>query len=194
MIGPQNLNINNYLMLYAKSQSTSAITYMYGQYLTNNSIYDIYDINSLNESIPNNLSTYNTEGNEINYILLPPSDNKNYFYLNVLSNSPEMIELIPNYYNDYEGFIPNPNLNQIFVLNSTLKSEMNLNFISRNAIMIKAVSLKGEGEIYLNNQKVFNLNKENNRILITLPSDIDDKIKIKNRRNENNQNFFFYFK
>ena len=172
MIDFSQFTPNNYLILYAKSKSDNVKMYMKGGYLENNTIYDMFDIESLKNAIPNKNAKFDTENNDINYILLPPNKEDKYFYLNVLSNSPSEIELISNFYNFNDDFIPNPNLIQLFSLKNSPKDELKLNFISINSIMINAVLLKGEGEIKYNN-KVFNLDKKNNQILFPQNSNVD---------------------
>ena len=183
MIDSSQFSPNNYIILYPKTKSINEKIYMKGDYLTNNTIYDILDIESLNNCIPNRNANFDTENNDINYILLTPNEENKYFYLNVLSNSPSEFELISNFYNYNDDLIPNPNLMQIYALKNSVKNEIKLNFISINSIMINAVLIKGEGEIHFNN-KVFNLNEKNNKILFALTSDVKESLIFKNKNIE----------
>ena len=187
MITPSVLNCLDYLILYAKSQSKYAKTIIYGDYLINNTIYDLYDDRQLEYYIPNINSTYKSEKNNQNFIFLYPKENSNYFYISVISNDSSSIELISNFYNYNDGFIPKPNLMNIFVLNKDLKNEIKLNFNSENSIMINVQSLYGKGEINYNEKK-YNLKDINDRISFSFKSDIDEYLIIKNKNIHNNEN------
>ena len=192
MIETQKLYKNNTLFINAKSDSNNGKIYMYGIFLPNNTIYDVFDIDYLTKNIPTiTTAQYMTEGDKISYIFVPPTDNRNYFYLSVFSNSPEIIRLITNYYNYDDVVNLNPYLNQIFLLNDELNDEIKLNFLSKNPIMIKIFSLVGEGEISFC-EKIFYLNEKNNQILVALPSEVDKNIIVKNKKGRSNQDLIFY--
>ena len=192
MIESGNLLENNYLIIFANSFSENTVVDIYANFLTNNTIYDFFDIDILEKNIPNVGATYTTGREKINYILVPPTTNQNYLYLRIYSYNQETVELIPNYFNYNENTIFNPYLKQVFILNNNnkIKNEINLNVISTNSIMIKVVALEGEGEIYFS-EKTFSLNENNNQILFTFPSDLNENIYFKNEKKGNN-NFIFY--
>ena len=192
MIEPQKLYKNNTLLINAKSDSANGKIYMYGEFIHNNTIYDVFDIDYLTKNIPTiTTAQYMTGGDKINYIFVPPTDNQTYLYLSVFSNSPEIIRLITNYYN-YDDIVNlNPYLNQIFLLNNGLNDEIKLNFLSKNPIMIKAFSLAGEGVISFG-EKNFYLSEKNNQLLVALPSDFDESIIVKNKTAGTNEDFIFY--
>ena len=192
MITPSKLNALNYLILYSKSQSKDAKTSIYGKYLTDNDIYHL-DKEELSAFPDENNSQYNSEINNKNYILLPPDENQNYFYVSVISDSPSTIEFFSNFYNYNDDFIPNPNSMQIFVLNKSLKNEIKLNFISQNPIMINVQSLYGKGEINYNNKK-YEIKEKNDKISFALGSKIEDYLIIKNKNEDSTQieDFIFY--
>ena len=185
MIETSNLN---YLMVYAKSQSDNGETYMYGNFITNNEKYDIFDKDYLQRYIPEEDAEFKGYNKDINYIFLKANSEKKYFYLSIISNNSNLIELFINFYNHYNGFIPNPNLMQLFILNQETKNEINLNFLSKNAIMISTVILKGEGELSFGN-KGYNLNEKNNKILFAFNSDVEEILTIKNKAEKD---FIFY--
>ena len=199
MVDSSGIASDNYLFLYSKSRSGNGKIYMKGDYLNNNTIYDIFDIESLNNSVPNKNAKFDTENNDIHYILLSPNEDNKYFYLSVLSNSNSPIELISIFYIYNDGLIPRPNLMQIFLLNNSLKNEINLNLISPNSIMINAGLIKGEGEIYFN-KKIFKLNEKNKKILFAENSDINENLIFKKKNigndtllsSEKEEDFIFY--
>ena len=194
MITPSKLSSIKYLILYSKSPKNIK-TSIYGNYLPNNYIYDLYYEN-LTHLIPDENAQYNSEINNKDYILLPPDENQKYLYVSVISNSSRTIEFISNFYKYNEVFIPDSNLMQIFVLNKDLKNEIKLNFISENPIMVKIESIYGKGEIIFN-EKIYNLKDENDKIIFALSSNIDDYLIIKNEGNTDNilseeEDFLFY--
>ena len=79
------------LMIYSRSQSQSAVTNMYGEFIEQD-IYDIFNEQKLEEKIPTDSATYNTQREEMDYIFLTLSG-KNKF--NSLSFLIVLIKRIP---------------------------------------------------------------------------------------------------
>ena len=182
IISPSSLYSFNYLLLYSKSYSENSKVDIYGKFFAENN--DISLILNEDES-----SCYSNKNTDNNFLLVPPNESNNYFYVKVISNYSNTIELISNFYN-YD-VIPTPNLMQIYILNRTLKNEITLNFLSINPIYINIVSLKGEGKIKFKD-KAYDLKENDSRRAFALNTNSDKYIiKINNAGNEN-ENFIFY--
>lgn len=148
MIKYNSINVARNMMIYARSQSKSATTYMYGNFLEKE-IYDTFNINELNNQIPKENALYNTKNYNIDYISLNINeDNKNsYFYVKVTSDRDSVIELITSFTSfDTEEISPNPSSIQLFQVKKgqTLK----LNFSTRKRLLINIASILGRAQLY----------------------------------------------
>ena len=192
MIKYCDFDVKDYTILYSKSEeSKNSIIYMYGNYINKETDYlDNKDI------IPKEDATYKTDINKSDFIFLPPNKNNDYFYLSIVSNSPNMIELYSSFYNYFNELIPNPDLKQFFALDKTLKNEMKIKFISKESIMVNLVSLYGKGTFDFNG-KSYNLDEKNDKISLALNLNADENIIFKNNNNNELNNdtipeFVFY--
>ena len=80
------------LMIYSKSQSPSATTYMYGDFIQKD-IYDRFDIGNLQTIIPKDgTSAFNTKNEKIDFIFLTLSDTNSHFYVSVISDQPDILK------------------------------------------------------------------------------------------------------
>jgi len=84
MIKYDSINITRNLMIYARSQNKSAITYMYGEFLEKE-IYDTFNSGELQSKMPKENANYSTKRDNNNYISLTINDKnrKSYFYNNI---------------------------------------------------------------------------------------------------------------
>ena len=181
MINPSTLYKINYLLLYAKSQYENSEINIYGQYFSQND-----DINSF----PNEKSPYSNKEDGNNFMVIEPNEYQFDFYVSVISNSSNTIEFITNFYNYYKGYIPTPNIMQIYVLGKSFSNEIMLNFVSVNSIYINMVSLKGEGQINFKD-KYFYLKGKDFKKSFALNGGDDKEFNIINTGNQG-ENFIFY--
>ena len=148
MIKYNSINKTRNLMIYPRSQSKSAITYMYGEFLSKE-IYDAFNIDELEKKIPKENAQYSTKRDNNDYISLN-INNKNkgsYFFLKVTSDKDSVIELITSLTSfDIEELSPNPSSIQLFQLKKNQK--LKLNFLTRKRLLIKIASIFGEAKLY----------------------------------------------
>ena len=127
MINYNAINVTRNLMIYPRSQSKSAITYMYGEFLSKE-IYDAFNIDELKKKIPKAEAQYSTKRDNNDYISLNINDkhSKSYFYLKVTSDRDSVIELITSLTSfDIEELSPNPSSKQLFQLKQNQKLKLN---------------------------------------------------------------------
>ena len=137
----------NDLIIYAKSQSASAMVYMYADFVENE-IYNSYDIKKLKELIPNNeKAQYNTKKDKSKFIFLEYGNFKMNAFLSVISDSAEPIELYTSFKTFEDQLSPNPSSAQIYSLDVN-KKNITLDFITSKSIAVKVTSLFGEGRLY----------------------------------------------
>ena len=148
MIKYDSINITRNLMIYARSQNKSAITYMYGEFLEKE-IYDTFNSGELQSKMPKENANYSTKRDNNNYISLTINDKnrKSYFYVKVISDGDNVIELITSLTSfDLEEISPNPSSIQLFQLKKNQK--LKLNFSTRKRLLINLASLFGEAKLY----------------------------------------------
>ena len=159
------------LMIYAKSQSSSASTYMYGDFITN-TIYDNFEKDTLIEKIPvEGKSKYNTKRDQIDFIFLTLSDIQSHFYLSVISDKPDVIGLLTSFKTFDKELSPNPSSVQLFAVNNG--PSIKLKFKTTKPILINIVSLYGSSKLYLqeeNNVEYF-IRGRDDRISLAIPRD-----------------------
>ena len=130
----------NHLIIYAKSQSTKNNINMYADFIT----VDLYrnTNNQLNQAIPNQKAFYKTTEKNPNYIYFPYFDDNNYLYVNVESDSSDIIEFITSLSTYDKELILNPNSLQLFALKN---KNIRFSFIDNKNSLINIKSLVGEG-------------------------------------------------
>ena len=148
MIIYNQLDFINDLMVYSKSQSSSAETYMYGKFLEN-SIYDSYNIDELNYNIPDENAPYNTKKEEIDFIYLTMAEVQSHFYVSAISNEPDIIEFITSMKTYDSEISPNPSTIQLF---SMKEKTMKLKFLTQKGLFINIVSLHGNAKLNLESE------------------------------------------
>ena len=114
---------------------------MFGNFNIVKYIYDEFIENLIKLSIPNKKATFNNEVNNelVDFIFINNIENyKNeneYFYLNILSDSLNTIEIYVSSYN-YNELLSNTNIKQFFALDKNIENKMQLNFLTQNALML----------------------------------------------------------
>ena len=156
------------LMIYSRSQSQSAVTNMYGEFIEQD-IYDIFNEQKLEEKIPTDSATYNTQREEMDYIFLTLSDLDSHFYVSVVSDKPEIIELITSFKTFDTQLSPNPSSIQLYSVNND--ESIRLNFITRKPLIINIVSLTGSSVLYFEDEKdvQYALRGRDDRISLAIP-------------------------
>ena len=138
----------NDLIVYAKSQSPSAILYIYGNEI-NSEIYNSYNIEQLKENIPDEITAkYNPRKEKKNFIFLSFIDTSKNLFISVISDKNDMIELYSSTKTWENTLSPNPSSAQIYSINKN-KDKLNINFITTKSFSINIHSLYGEANIYL---------------------------------------------
>ena len=157
-------------MIYAKSQSLSASTYMYGKFI-GTEIYDNFDKNSLEENIPGENSKYNTKRDRIDFIFLTLPDLYSHFYVSVISDKPDIIEFISSFKTFDNQLSPNPSSVQLFAVNND--PSINLKFRTTKPLLINIVSLYGSIKLHFkDDDKVeYFLRGRDDRISLAIPND-----------------------
>ena len=159
------------LMIYARSQSSSSSTYMYGDFIANK-IYDSFEKDSLLEKIPKDgKSRFNTKRDQIDFIFLTLSDIDSHFYLSVISDKPDNIELLTSFKTFDKELSPNPSSVQLFAVNNG--PSIKLKFKTTKPILINIVSLYGSSKLYLLEEKdvEYYIRGRDDRISLAIPKD-----------------------
>ena len=138
----------NDLVIYAKSQSSSAIINMYASYL-DNEIYNSYDVQKLKDNIPDDdNSIFSTKKEKTNFIFLSYGDFHKNAYISVISDNEATIELYTSMKTFEDKLSPNPSSPQVYAIDK-FKDDLSLDFITTKSIGINIISLYGEANIYL---------------------------------------------
>ena len=156
------------LMIYSRSQNQVAKTYMYGEFI-NQGIYDIFNEAELSKNIPNNKARFSTERDKIDYIFLTLSDLESHFYLSVVSDKQDIIELFTSFKTFDQEMSPNPSSIQLYSVNNA--ESITLKFITRKPLLINIVSLYGSSILYFEDEKEvqYALRGRDDRISLAIP-------------------------
>ena len=174
------------LMIYAKSQSSSASTYMYGDFIIN-TIYDNFEMDTLREKIPTEgKSRYDTKRDQIDFIFLTLSDLESHFYVSVVSDKPDNIEFLTSFKTFDKELSPNPSSVQLFAVNNG--PSIKLKFKTTKPILINIVSLYGSSKLYLEEEKnvEYYIRGRDDRISLAIPMDGKEANLIVENRKYNN--------
>ena len=176
------------LMIYSKSQNPSAITYMYGKFIQN-SIYDEFKNEKLENEIPtNDVEKLNTKKLNLDFIFITLSDLHSHLFINVVSDKPDIIELITSFKTFDMETSPNPSSVQLFAINNADK--MKLKFVTTKPLLINIVSLYGSTRYYFENDEEeikYILRGRDDRISLAIPStNKKESILIVENNNPNN--------
>ena len=184
MIVYTELDFINDLMVYAKSQSLSASTNMYGQFIDTN-IYDSFNYDELIKNIPNENSEYNTKKEEVDFLFLTISLFSQHFYVSVISDKPDIIEFITSFKTFDTELSPNPSSVQLFAINNY--PSMKLKFKTTKGIIINIVSLNGNSKIYIEDDPnvEYNLRGRDDGLSLAIPANEKETMLIVEDRNYN---------
>ena len=170
MIIYSDLDFINDLMIYAKSQSPTAVNYMYGKYISDD-IYDSYNIDLLRANIPddNDDSNYNTKKDKTNFIFLTSGKIKSHFYVSVISNEPNFIEFFTSMKTFDKELSPNPSTIQLFAIHN--EKNLTLKFVTQRGLFINIVSLYGSSKLILENEPndSYNLRGRDDQLSLAIP-------------------------
>ena len=181
------------LMIYSKSQSSSGVTYMYGDFLYKE-IYDQLDMNALEAKIPNETAKFNTKRDQTDYIFLTDSNIFSHFYVSVISDKPDIIEFITSFKTFDEELSPNPSTVQLFAINNS--PSMKLKFKTTKPLFINLVSLCGTSKIYLEDEpdSSYIIRGRDDRLSLALPYNSGKEailiVENMNKNKEKTINFF----
>ena len=184
MVIYNDLDFINDLMLYSRSQSPSALTYMYGDFIENN-IYDSFNVEELNNKKPNENSLYNTKKEQVDFIFFTFSELNSHFYVKVITDKPDVIEFISSFNTFDTELSPNPSSIQLFTIHNS--PSMTLKFITTKPLLINIVSLYGSSKLFLNGQEdiEYSLRGRDDRLSLAIPS--NGEVSILNITNLNYQ-------
>ena len=161
-------------MIYAKSQSNSASTYMYGDFI-DNKIYDNFNANELEKKTPSENSKYNTKKDNTDFIFFTLPELNSHFYVSVISDNSEIIELISSFKTFDNQLSPNPSSVQLFAVNND--PSITLNFKTTKPLLINIVSLYGSTKLYFkdDDKVTYFLRGRDDRISLAIPSDSNEE-------------------
>ena len=201
----KDVDLTTSLLTYASSVNPSSTNYMFASYIERN-IYDEYIIKELKNSIPEyETAKFNTKIDGINYIFLNQLETGKYLFINVISDKPDDIILMTSKkimnYLQYDLFEINPKSygEQLF---SIQQNNIRFDFPVDDNIMVDIVAISGQGEIYWRDTpgKIFNLNRNGDRISL-YSSNIRKNLIIKKKKDNYNNlitlqdaGFVFYIK
>ena len=189
MITMSDLDFIYDLMIYSRSQSSSASTYMYGRFIENQ-YYDSFNVEELKNNMPNENSPYNTNQSNVDFIFLTLSDIDSHFYVSVISDKPDIIELITSFKTFDVKLSPNPSSVELYAMNNL--QLMELNFVTTKPLFINIVSLNGESTLYFKGEEkiAYSLRGRDDRLSLAIPSKAKGEsttlIVEKNSTNQNN--------
>ena len=188
MITYSDLDFINDLMIYAKSQSLSASTNMYGKFI-DKTIYDSFKLNELKENIPNDNSTsnLNTKRQKVDFIFLTLSELEKHFYVSVISDKPDIIEFITSFKTFDTELSPNPSSVQLFAINNY--KSMKLKFKTTKGIIINIVSLYGNSKIYIEDEPTveYSLRGRDDGLSLAIPANEKETMLIVEDKNYKQQ-------
>ena len=176
------------LMIYSRSQSPSALTYMYGNFI-DSKIYDTFNVDELKKNIPlEGATNYDTKKNNIDFIFLTLSQMGVHFFVNVESDKPDIIEFITSFKTFDTELSPNPSSIQLYSINND--KYMTLKFITTKPLFINIVSLYGDSKIYFKNNEntKYSLRGRDDRLSLAIPSGEESYLIIENNKFESNNN------
>ena len=174
------------LMMYSKSQNPSAVTNMYGKFIKKE-IYDTFQSAELKAQIPTeDINKFNTETEKVDFIFLTLSDLNSHFYVNVISDKPDIIEFITSFKTFDDQTSPNPSSVQLFAINNV--KEMKLRFVTTKPLLINIVSLYGSTLYsFEKDTTTYALRGRDDRISLATPSSNDKESILIVRDNNPNQ-------
>ena len=189
---------NTNLIIYSNTKNNIKLN-IYADYI-NKSEYDNWNIEYLNNTVPNNNSVYNNSYTENEFIIIQNLESEKYIYLSIELNTEATIEILSQYIS-YQDLINLTNINNFKVYsfdnNSNYKS-LDFNNLSLNEIYLSLVTLYGKASIYFENDKVTEYISDirENRILLNINLDlckINNNCKLKINKLEEDFIFYIYY-
>ena len=180
----------NDVMIFARSQSKSSKTYMYGQFIKKE-IYDTFNTNELEKNIPNEESKYNTKKENTDFIFFTSAEIKSHFYVSVISDTSQIIELFSSFATFDQELSPNPSTMQVFPVKH--EKQLKLKFITQKGLLVNIVSIFGEAKFYFvkDPEVKYHLRGRDDRISLAIPSSYEESgtpiLIIENRDYEKNK-------
>ena len=144
----ENIGKKN-MVIYSTSQNKESKLNIYADYI-NKTIYENYDIEYLNNNIPNINSTFCNNENELDFINILSLESNKFIYISVESNSKGSIEIIAQKILPNEIKFPLDDNIQINKINTSLENiYFNFNNLNVDDISFSLVTLYGKASIYL---------------------------------------------
>ena len=161
------LDFINDVMIYSNSQSKTATTYMFGNFIVK-SIYDQFDEQQLKSLIPDESSIYNTKNSQLDFLFITLPEVNHHLYISVISDEPEIIELVTSFLTFDSVITPNPSTRQILPLRN--EANMTLAFKTERSLLINLVTIYGEAKLYWDKEPdiKFHLRGRDDRISFVL--------------------------
>jgi len=148
MVTYQRFQLFNDLIVYAKSQSPSAVVNMYSNFIEVD-IYDSYNVEELKKRIPTEENAvYNTKRDLTKFIFLSYGDFDSNAYISVISDKADDIELYTSFKTFEDQLSPNPSSAQVYSMD-LLKKNISIDFITTKSFSVNIMSLYGEARISL---------------------------------------------
>lgn len=144
---------NKNLIIYSNIKNNIKLN-IYADYI-NKSEYENYNIDYLNNNIPNNSSMFNNSNTENEFIIIPDKESDKYIYLSIEMKLEATIELLAQYIS-YNNTIFLPNINDLKVYsftNDTKQKDLYFDVPSLDKISFSLVTLYGKASIYFENYK-----------------------------------------
>lgn len=170
----QDTELFNDLIVYAKSQDSSAVINMYADYIQSE-IYDSYDVDKLKISIPTAQNAkYSTEKEKTNFLFLEYGDFSSHAFISVITDSKKEIEFYSSFKTFEDLLSPNPSSAQIYSMDIFRKSLV-INFMTRKSVSVNIRSLYGEGRFQFHNDpdNTFYLRGEEDNLNYIIPGSSD---------------------
>ena len=144
---------NTNLIIYAHIKNNIKLN-IYVDYI-NKSEYENYNVDYLNNNIPNNNSIYNNSNTENEFIIIPNVESDKYIYLSIELNIEETIELFTQHIS-YQDSMNLTNINNLKVYSFTNTSNhkfLNFNNLPLEYISFSLVTLYRKGSLCFENDK-----------------------------------------
>ena len=174
MIKFGELDFINDVMIYANSQSKTATTYMRAKFIKKE-FYDKFDTISLASEIPDSKNAeFDTKLSNLDFIFATLPQIESHLFVCVMSNEPEVIELVSSFVTFDKEFTPNPSTRQILPVKN--EKYLKLNFKTQKGLLINLVSIYGEAKLYWDKEQnvKYHLRGRDDRISFALADSYAD--------------------
>ena len=183
MYDRQDVEFQQDLLVYARSNNKADSTEMYGVFINAN-IYDEYNVDELRKNVPTYDSSYfNSVKDDTNYFYAKFSSekhNNSYLYVSVISKYPDDIMMVSSI-NVYD--IQKEQSNSLYFYNPSPRTEqlaqiidsdtLRIKFMIKASLIINIENLGGEADLRWEKDDtiVHNLRGRGDRLTLTTPSD-----------------------